>query len=131
MALPILATAHVLYLSWPLTVPSGKRFPRMRDAGDLWRIALLTIVGASVFVRPVWGLSEAQLLEKRSAWSSSKPRAYLYELWSAGAAPGAANWPQRIEVQDGHVIAGTNLAGAERVNHIETPGRAKLASKCW
>lgn len=109
-ALPILASVHILYLSWPLMLRPGERVLRARDGNDFARIALLAVVAASVFIRPDWGLSEDQLRERRAAWMGSMLHSYAFELWPAGYVPvKALDRPHRVEVRNGKVIAATHL----------------------
>jgi hypothetical protein len=105
--LPLVATAHILFLSrhlfWPLVKPSTTPW---RSSG-IWMVVPMLFVGLGLVIQPQDDLSRDELSEYRAAWLAAKPAAYSYQLLIDGRQAHDLLYPRRIHVRGNQVVSAT------------------------
>jgi hypothetical protein len=122
VALPLLATVHILFLSRHLFVAgfrSGQ--PPMFGMGVWLSVALLGALGAFL-IDLRGGLGSEALQERRAYWMMHKPAAYTYRSQVSGwLKPTAARYPKQIWVAGSEVTAANYSLSPGEVSRSRLP----------
>lgn len=83
--LPVLSTAHILFLSRRLLLPLPRTPPEARPR--LWGIGALVLLsiagGTSFYLTSIYHSSD-ELMQRHAFWMNNRPRSYSYEFHPAG-----------------------------------------------
>jgi hypothetical protein len=104
--LPLLSTAHVLYLSRHMFMPALGDLDRPWGRGHAVVVGVASLVAALGFTY-VAGVdsSDDELVKRREAWVIHKPAAYSYHIHIAGWVTPNLLLPRKVTVRGSHVVS--------------------------
>ena len=99
-ALPLAASAHILFLAREMLFPSWRDALRSVAAATTVLLLLLAISTLNPF-----GASDGTIREQRARWEASAPERYEFTVRMSGWLPPEDLIPKRISVENGEVLS--------------------------
>lgn len=127
--LPLIATAHILYLSRHLFIEGFKHGQRPLISRGTWTTGALAICLAAFLLWLRAGIGYGALEERRAYWMQHRPAAYSYESSVSGwLKPRGLTYPKRVRVGGSEVTGASYVFGRSPGDTTQYP---PPASDAW
>jgi hypothetical protein len=108
--LPLVATAHILFLSRNLFIAGFRAAPQPLIGRGMWLVGAVVVSAIAVVFVLRQGIGHAALEERLAYWVQNKPLAYSYTSQPAGwFKPTAIGYPRQVRIV-GSAVTGASYA---------------------